>query len=423
MHVKTYGHAVNGPFPTTREPLWKWDKIDEPLKHKDKSSREKYLHLSAVTDDKGYAKAEVRLSQQGGDIFHPGCYVDQDPHLARYVHGHEDLEKRKPFFAEKKIHVWRRIWVQKVEVETISSPDFAGAIAQYERVKTEMIQHDNHVVPKNVVERYSKKGIYPEYMIKVNGGTTDRLLVSDTNKTWFFNKVKAIPDKPNMIPILICDAQWDAHPQGDSAPATSPPVRMNAFPIDIDVGKRALNPPVQGGNLLVSGDWKAQDWDDSLNNGAGGWGPERTGKLVAGDLTINRHRDSLTKVSVLLPEAANANHASRIWISNLVVKAAKNYLGESFQRKILAVYEPDEPEDFQNTIAHEIGHAFKQVPEGKPDNLPEHPVQVDLDQGNHCRHLKDKCVMYDSGPVRGSLNRYCKICHPYLLWQDMSEIK
>jgi hypothetical protein len=82
------------------------------------------------------------------------------------------------------------------------------------------------------------------------------------------------------------------------------------------------------------------------------------------------------------------------------------------------VYEPADPVDFQNTIAHEIGHAFKQVTKVRPAGIPAHPHQYDK-QGSHCRHATDKCVMYESGPIVGSFNRYCDVCHPYVLVQDM----
>ena len=56
--------------------------------------------------------------------------------------------------------------------------------------------------------------------------------------------------------------------------------------------------------------------------------------------------------------------------------------------------------------------------------MPKHPKQLNAkNQGNHCRNLTDKCVMYDSGPIKGSLNRYCDMCHPYMLVQDMSTTK
>jgi len=95
--------------------------------------------------------------------------------------------------------------------------------------------------------------------------------------------------------------------------------------------------------------------------------------------------------------------------------------------------------DFQNTIAHEVGHAYSQVmypstttphneavavqAQTNPMKVPQHPNSKDEEQGNHCRHVRNICVMYDSGPTEGSLNRYCDICHPYLLVLDMSKIQ
>jgi hypothetical protein len=76
--------------------------------------------------------------------------------------------------------------------------------------------------------------------------------------------------------------------------------------------------------------------------------------------------------------------------------------------------------DFQNTIAHEIGHSFRQVakPASIATGIPAHPKQYDK-QGSHCSNLTNKCVMYESGPIAGSLNRYCDMCHPYVLVNNM----
>ena len=69
----------------------------------------------------------------------------------------------------------------------------------------------------------------------------------------------------------------------------------------------------------------------------------------------------------------------------------------------------------------------QEVPKGDPANgmtgIPAHPNQADEGFGNHCRVDTDKCVMYDSGPIAGSYNRFCDSCHPYLLAQDMTRLK
>lgn len=437
-------------FVPTREKLWKWHEVDKSVKSKDKTNPDDYFHLSAVTDAKGYAKVDLWLSRYGGDVFVPSCYIDQDVHMARYVEGHTDLGKREPFHAEKKVKVWRRAWLQKVVVKGVAMPDFGQAISQYDRVRAEVVQHTDLELERATVNGYNPRGIYPRYMIEVNGGTADAVVVSDPNKGQFFNTFAAKADKPNMIPVLVCDAQWD--PKGQTQATSTPPRRKNAYPIEVDVdvkkkGIGVLDPPLQGGTLLISGTCKAQEWDDALRAPTddpllpptGWWGAEREVPLAATDVDINRDRTSLSKVRVRLPDAINATHASQIWIEDLVVKKAGIFLGESSDQKILAVYDPAEQQDFQNTIAHEVGHAFSQVmypstptPHGEPTpmqartnplKVPAHPNTKDEEAGNHCRHLMNRCVMYDSGPTLGALDQYCAICHPYLLVLDMSKIQ
>jgi hypothetical protein len=110
---------------------------------------------------------------------------------------------------------------------------------------------------------------------------------------------------------------------------------------------------------------------------------------------------------------------------------AKNYLGESYQvRHTLAVYDADDETDYFDTITHEFGHSYNQTPRagtqpGSP-NIPNHPTMADAGQGNHCRvnkgvsgtDTKYICVMYDSGPMKWGLHKFCKTCHPYLLVED-----
>ncbi len=436
-------------FPLTSEELWKWNEIHEEVKHSDKGAQDNYIFVAALTDAKGYAKhAQIRVSRYAGDVFTPACYIEQDPHLAKYVEGHPDLGKRVPYLAAKKIRIWRRGWLQKVTVAGMPKPmpDFTGAggaIDQYKPLRAEFIQHTDLVIPRATANAFNPQAIYKRYMIEVNGGQDDAIVVSEPNKGQFFNTFVAQGDKPNMIPVMVCDAQWDPA-DTNTKPARSPARRKNAFPVDIDAdvdgdGFGVLDPPLQGANLLISGTWKAREWDDTLKGGKGGWGATRSGPLAAGDVDINPARDSLTKVRVRLPDAANATHATVAWIEDLIVAKANIYLGESFQKRILAVYDPKEPVDFQNTIAHEVGHAYAQVmypgttsPHGRAVpvqartgrlKLPKHPNAVDMKQGNHCRHLVNLCVMYDSGPTLGSMNKFCPICHPYLLVVDMSVTK
>ncbi|WP_086931905.1 hypothetical protein [Agarilytica rhodophyticola] len=402
---------------------WKWDKIDSDVKHKDKNKEDDFLHLCGKTDSNGEVSQEVVLSQFGGDIFTPACYINEDPHLAKYIPGHTDLAKRKPVSAKDAINVWRKFWCQYVKVDGINMPSLAPAIQQYDNVKAFMDEAPEIKVSTQQVSKFKPQALYPEYMVRVNGGTDNVLVVSENNKKHFFKGDGPIADTPIKIPILVCDAQWD--PDGKTK-AKSAKDYANKFPIDIETDKLVIDPPLQGRNLLVSGKWVAAEKVSSKYVNV------RRGKLGKGDITVNQKRKKLTEVTVKTPSKLKGiKPNTHIWIEDLVIQGAAGYLGESFMKRILAVYKAKgtqlEKEDFQNTIVHEIGHAFRQVVEGDPaggiKGIPRHPNQKNANnQGNHCRYLTNKCVMYDAGPIKGSLNRYCDVCHPYLLVQDMSDI-
>src|SRR5690606_3404156 len=129
------------------------------------------------------------------------------------------------------------------------------------------------------------------------------------------------------------------------------------------------------------------------------------------------------------------------------------YLGESAGKQILAVYDPSDPVDFQNTLTHELGHAFNHTPDpgGQSPGLPNHPHHYRQHGGigPHCSTIsKDGkeakgvekevddpdnvgkkmkiyesgiCVMLHSGPEPGGINRYCDTCLPYIQATDFSD--
>lgn len=400
---------------------WLWGSVKKDVKHLDKADRKKLMHLSQKTDAHGAVKQELTLSRFGGDKFHPGVYIDQDAHLAKFVHGHTTLGVRKPFLASHPIEVWRKFWAEIVLAEGVAFPGTVAAEGQYTLVKATMERAPDIPVTRAKIDKMNPKAIYPKYMVYINGGDDDALVVSDNNKAQFFAGVKTAADKPVKIPILVCDAQWD--PDGNSAAAADSAL-ATSFPIHLNVGKLVIDPPLQGGKLLKSGKWTAAEPD-----GAGGWQNVRTGNLNDGDVYVAKTRTALRHVTVKAPAGVIPVAGTQIWIEDLVVGGAKGpYLGEysSATKRILAVYNqksPDDIADFPNTIVHEIGHAFNQIMHAQTEGIPAHPNQADRGQGNHCQTNTNKCVMYDSGPIPGSLNRYCDVCHPYLLLVDMQKLK
>ena len=75
------------------------------------------------------------------------------------------------------------------------------------------------------------------------------------------------------------------------------------------------------------------------------------------------------------------------------------------------------------TIVHEAGHGFKQcIRAGDvPAGLPAHGNQYES-AGSHCNTPVKKCLMYESGPQRTAIHRFCDVCHPYVVVQDMSAL-
>ena len=106
----------------------------------------------------------------------------------------------------------------------------------------------------------------------------------------------------------------------------------------------------------------------------------------------------------------------------LTLRGAESFLGTSYENGIINSYTPNDEQDFINTINHEIGHSLKQVPSNpNADGNPDHQHWY-LKDGDHCKYTNKSCLMYESGPQPASLNRYCPVCHPYVLVQDMTKV-
>ena len=418
---------------------WQWKDITAEVKHKDKDDRAKLLHMSQATDDKGAAKKELVLSRFGGDVFHPAAYIEQDVHFAKYVHGQAGNDKRKPVRAEKKLAVWRKFWYREVKVPGINNPALAGAVGQYERVRAFMDSAPALNVAKASIQ--GGPAVYKRYMIQAGGGTGDALVISDLTRDSFFAGYTASAERPVEMPILIGDAYLRHNLRSGSAAQSDavnlPGNQRNSFPMDLDLNCTGLSqlyivkPCVNSASLVVSGTWKIYQLEPDNTRTL-----QRTGNWTDADITLDSGRAGVNSIRIGFPSNAPNNvpwdpAKTHVDISGLVIRGARSILGMSTKvggvSVNVAVFDPSEADDFQNTIVHELGHAFVQVPKGDPANgmtgIPAHPNQADEGFGNHCRVDTDKCVMYDSGPIAGSYNRFCDSCHPYLLAQDMTRLK
>lgn len=414
---------------------WQWKDIAADVKHKDKDDRAKLLHMSQATDDKGAAKKELVLSRFGGDVFHPAAYIEQDAHLAKYVHGQADLEKRKPVRAKKKVVVWRKFWYQEVKVKGLNVAGFGNAADTYRDVMAVMEAADAVEMKRSDADKIRPRVIYPKHMLSyyvdtnanayVNnypGDASDGLAVGDATESQFFKLAKPSTERPVQVPMLNAHGLWVA--DGTTAAQTSPWMELpaTAFPVPLEANKKLLDPPLQGGTLLSAGQWEAADWDPALDNGNGDWGPVRSGNLVAADISLDPSRSSPRSFQVSQPAGLRPAARTAFRFKSLRLNGATSYLGTSYADGIVNCYTPNDVVDFVNTINHELGHSFKQVTKARPAGVPAHVHQYDQD-GSHCNYQNKSCLMYESGPQPVHLDRYCPVCHPYVLVQDMSSVK
>lgn len=402
---------------------WAWAGVSDTVKQKDKTTPTDLLHLSELTDAQGKADKDLVLSQFGGDVFKPAAYIDQDPHLAAYIHGHATLEERKPALCDHRIKVWRKFAYQMIRMKSRKYPNLKGAEDAYGRLRAEMVKIRPSVHIEDANFNNGTLGplpmLWPEYMVKVGGGTKSIIMANLANLDQFFAGLAADAENPVLVPVAQADHFWgyaevsSALPDFDMAPAD--------FPLDVTVDRMVCNPPMQGGDLLATGTWTAAEHDAVTNT----WINVRHGAIANADLSIDKDRDDLKKLTLALPAIGATDATTVVAIRGLSVKGGRltvNGCYRSGVQQLVLSHQPT-PAIWHDTAVHELGHAFYQVPTAAPvAGIPAHPNQY-IHNGSHCNHAVNLCIMYQAAPIAGSLKRFCDICHPYVLAQDMSHLK
>ena len=402
---------------------WKWGAIEDGVKHKDRDAHNKLLHSTKKTNAEGKAEIEVTLSRFGGDIFEPGAYITQDPHLAKYVKDHTDLGKRKPVLASHTITVWKKFWYQEVKVTGIHVAGFGDSADTYKDVKivmeaapvVEMTLAAAKLLAPNPVRMKYQLSYYVDnnankFVNNFPGDQTEGLMVGDNLQGTFFALAKPAKDKPVMKPVMNVHALWIA----DGVSGAKDMSWSQNLPKEVTMDKMSLSAPIQGDKLLAGGTWEAEDFDPAADGGKGAWINHRDGTLAPRDISINSNRSDPRSVTVDWPQALVRATKTRLRVNNLTIRGAKYFLGTSYNKGIINAYTPNDEQDFINTINHELGHSLGQTEKSPPAGAPNHPLQYDQD-GSHCNYQNKSCVMYESGPQATSLNRYCPTCHPYVL--------
>ncbi|HEX2955502.1 MAG TPA: hypothetical protein VHO70_01650, partial [Chitinispirillaceae bacterium] len=398
---------------------WKWKDITSFLKHRDKVNRKDLLHFSEKTDASGYAKKELILSRFGGDKFYLCAYIDQDPHCSKFIDGESELKKKKPVMAAQPITVRRKFWYQMTKAKGYNPPQPNAAVKAYDRVHTEMaldqtVEFEEATVPAGT--------FYPEYVVKGGASNSNVAVISDCNKHAIANNFfKPKADQPVKNHLIVCDKQYDARDGGNLqyARGASSPIKR-ALPagtsIKIVMDKPVFDPALHGPGMITALYWCSTSSPAAKTN------------IPVASAKIPCPRANNCEIEVVLP-AINGSAADPVYIVAKCFSPWGPYLGESFGKHSLIVYNPADVVDYNDTVVHEIGHAFNQTPrpnmQPDPTHIPQHPIQADRGHGNHCQEhdliKRPICVMYDSGPLHymTALHRFCDVCHPYLLVEDL----
>lgn len=414
-----------------------WGKLDLKLKAADRPSRTHYLPPASATDAAGVAEAKgLVLSRLGGDRLQVGVFLDQDPHLARFIPDVADLSRRKPTLSPE-IEVWRRIWAQITRNASTTLPPRNAAVSEFGRLFMDYVEVDETTYTSSQVRHLTW---HEEWQFTPDAGTRMILCVGDHNKRSFHSFFK--PASPYPTPkshLIVCDAQWD--PKDSEAMSWTAPTPNTRF-ICVDREKRALAvvlPALDGFPVVLGGTW---EWDDSQLT--------HKGPLDDSMLSISTGRKSPAEFELQLPSVCPSSCAcgggSSLAISPLMparlvrvkLNAAKGPWGGESGNPHCLITGTSNGAHLNQKVLHEIGHQLGQVRLLKNWlGVPDHPnpYYERGGQGDHCKFRAQEdpsrrdrwnqtfvkngsCVMFHA--VLGNTS-FCSDCSTDLRVRDCSD--
>lgn len=365
----------------------KWKDVPEALKHLDKTNRQRLLHLKGTTDANGEAEVELQLSRWGGDKFHPAVYLEQDPHLCKYVHGHAELGKREPHFAKvTPVQVWRKVFYQVTRPKDTAMAAMGGFDTSQRKVFLEPLSLSERSMQASdfTTDPYRAAWQYKA------GGNDDLKLCIGTHNVTQANAlfVAEAKDTTPKFHLIVCDEQFDADVQSDfvsfdfdaanpaardvTLTSTSTPARKLTF----------IDPPLQGGALVIRAWWQQMTFN------AGAWSTGATQNLPAANVKVQKSRAAKNQVNLTPPAAGviDATHTVRVWLE---LKAANGpWAGWAPSGGVPSSVVKASPtaSAMQDVTAHEMGHLFAQTRVDSLAGLPDHKFyyQKRGGSGSHC---------------------------------------
>lgn len=390
------------------------------------------------TDSNGWTSiVSFYVSQYGGDKFKISAKMDPTTKGADSNTIHT-----------KNYQVWKKFWYQMTYADSYLAKTPTKAASAYAQVYTDMVKTNTKKFKK---EDFSAdlqgRTFMKEYMLKVGGANKTIANVGTGNISDFSLKNKLKLDiEPTKYPIkenlIVCEYQCDAKPQTAISKYKLTSDGQSIKIIRGTSGSIISKPAVKAGATLVvtGGEWSRTKIP---------WA--RGGSIDDTNISIDSGRTTTLHVKVTLPSGAPTPTVAAPVYVKLQLETAKNYLGWATSAGIVCVYRPSaaagksgSEEDYNDTVAHEFGHKWKQTP--KPSiatglNMEKHPNQYvgHGGSGSHCRHgatvaagtvnWQDKnektpspsagdCIMFHSYSSSCS-HEFCDICKPYLQLQDM----
>lgn len=391
------------------------------------------IKKSATTNADGIAQVQIDLSRFGGDKFKALASLQ---------------EKVAPAdggtVKSAEVTVWRKMNYQITADKGAKLPGRDKTFAAFKKTFLDIKEVDENIIQYSDIKGLSYHPFW-QFRVDLNAsadGDRNVVCVGDHNKDKFYALFKKPKQEPTAH-LIMCDAQWDpiTGPISDHnlVKRTNRLVQMNATEND---GLGVFKPALDGNKLVQSGSWT---WNDGVKI--------HNGVFTDDDVLIEKSRRHTSVFELTLPMTCKASEckgcsggskiepsAAKPAKAKLEMRCATGpWAGESGQPgkpQCLIVVDSDE-NNFNNTIAHEIGHLFKQVREEKSWlGIPDHPDQYVKHggQGSHCK--KDATVsaaekdqdgnaVYDNGTcvmyhVAAGNTEFCDNCTLDLRVRDMS---
>jgi len=393
--------------------VWEDAELSEAQKGKLEGQNEEGKLEVSSTDTGWTPPVTFVMSRYAGDQFHIGAQLHEDVTTSR----------RMPPKYTKYYEVWRKFWYQKTFAKDFAAIQPTAAEDEYKAVFAEMIQTpDQEFEEADLPVNLRGRTFLEEYQVKRNCNNADKVaVIGSHNKDKFTADPFYNADDPQSTPLkanlIICEYQCDAAVDDDGNHVYTKygrhkltanggvitPVKGNGGPI-------ACSPPLRTDTDAIL---KKGEWGRMVPKTGGELKYKKGGSLTNDCFEVYANRPSTLSVKVDLSNGATAitgdvpvpTAENPLWVK-LKLETAEEFLGESFGTgQILCVYKPnasnDSPtegnqQDFNNTVAHEIGHMWNQTPElgDKKDSLNDHPLLYAGHGGDgpHCRHNAEELL-------------------------------